>query len=77
MRVNGSHHLDFSDVGLWSELLDWNTTLVGTIGKSRMRDIQTSFTTAFFDMVLGKNESLLEKPLPSVKWPEVKSTNLW
>ncbi|CAG8977903.1 hypothetical protein HYALB_00001781 [Hymenoscyphus albidus] len=77
LRVKGSRHLDFCDVGFWAELLDWNTTLVGTAEKFRMRDFQTSFTTAFFDMVLGKNgSSLLEEALPSIDWPEVTSINL-
>ncbi|KAF2097054.1 hypothetical protein NA57DRAFT_77307 [Rhizodiscina lignyota] len=77
LRINGSHHLDFSDVSLWVELLDLRGRInesfvdVGTITGSRIRHIQTAFTTAFYDMVLGKTECLLEESLPNKEWPEV------
>ena len=76
LQVEHSRHVDFSDVSLWFELLglknsDVKKPLIGTVGGSRMLEIQTAFTTAFFDKVLGKKECLLEEPLPSKQWPDV------
>lgn len=76
LKVLGSHHLDFSDVGLWFELLGLNDTrpLTGTIEPLRAREIVNTFTMEFFERVLtgGLDESpLLNGPLPSDQWPEV------
>lgn len=76
LKVLGSHHLDFSDVGLWFELLGLNDTrpLTGTIEPLRMREAMNSFTMEFFENVLrgGLDDSLLlNGPLPSDQWPEV------
>ncbi|KAF2478276.1 uncharacterized protein BDR25DRAFT_390521 [Lindgomyces ingoldianus] len=62
LLVKGSHHLDFSDVSMWFDLLSLegrvNATLTGTIKGRRMHDIMIAFTTAFFDKVLGKMDGL-------------------
>ncbi|KAH8764362.1 hypothetical protein F5883DRAFT_422442 [Diaporthe sp. PMI_573] len=76
LKVLGSHHLDFSDVGLWFELLGVNDTgpSTGTIEPLRMREVMNTFTMDFFERVLrgDLNESpLLNGPLPSKQWPEV------
>jgi hypothetical protein len=80
LQVKHSHHLNFSDMGFWFELLglknsDVKQPLVGKITGTRMLEIQTAFTTAFFDKVLGKKECLLEAPLPSKQWPDVVFVN--
>lgn len=76
LKVLESHHLDFSDVGLWFELLGMNDTgpLTGTIEPLRMRQVMNAFTLDFFEGVLrgDLDESvLLNGPLPSKQWPEV------
>jgi pimeloyl-ACP methyl ester carboxylesterase len=73
LMINGSHHLDFSDVTLWFDLLPMNDTapLTGTIKGSRMRKILAVLTTAWFNKLLGKPEKILEGPLPSKEWSEV------
>ncbi|KAL1869129.1 hypothetical protein Daus18300_005665 [Diaporthe australafricana] len=76
LKVLGSHHLDFSDVGLWFELLGVNDTgpLTGTIEPLRMREVMNAFTMEFFESVLRGDlgeSPLLNGPLPSDQWPEV------
>lgn len=75
VRVNGSYHLDISDVSMWYEQLDLygrvNSISLGTIAGSRIRYIQRSFTLAFYDLILGKDVNLFDGSLPSAEWPEV------
>jgi pimeloyl-ACP methyl ester carboxylesterase len=80
LQVNGTEHLDFSDVGLWLDLLDLRSQteegfMVGTVSGKRMYEILTDFTTKFYDGVLGKRELKLQRNLPSTKWPEVVFVN--
>ncbi|XPS72168.1 hypothetical protein M3J09_004335 [Ascochyta lentis] len=79
LLVNGTDHLDFSDIGLWLDLLDLRDQVpddfaIGTLSGMRMSQILTRFTTRFFDGVLD-GELELEKNLPSVEWPEVTFVN--
>ena len=78
-RVNGTKHLDFMDTKWWIELThqkDPRTpSLTGTIKAIRCREIQSTFTRAFFDFVLGKGAGILNEPQPSLHWPDVVLTN--
>ncbi|KAJ4347522.1 hypothetical protein N0V95_005353 [Ascochyta clinopodiicola] len=75
LLINGTGHLDFSDIGLWLDLLGLRKMvpddfIIGTLSGTRMYEILREFTTKFFDEVLC-GELELEKDLPSVEWPEV------
>ena len=83
-RVNGTQHLDFMDTKWWIELthqkdpskpvrgtVSGANPHTGTIKAIRCRKVQSAFTRAFFDFVLGKGAGILNEPQPSPSWPEV------
>lgn len=69
--VKNAGHLDYSDIGLWPDLLGLNhstTPQIGSISGLRMEKIVRIFTKALFESVLGKRKTMLQ---PNGMWPEV------
>lgn len=76
LTVNGSLHLDYSDISFWPDILhlDPSTTPSnGPINGLRMTEIVRYYTRVFVDFVLGKGEGVLAGP--SKEWPEVLYIN--
>jgi hypothetical protein len=74
LSVQDSLHLDYCDAAMVVKLLGISPSpeqTLGPIDGSRMRTITTSFVEAFFDMILGNGDGMLEGELPSQQWPEV------
>ncbi|MCJ1446145.1 MAG: hypothetical protein MMC23_006650 [Stictis urceolatum] len=71
--VNGSMHLDYSDISFWKELTPDGKVMtpeVGGIGSARMEEIKSVYTRAFFDCLsFGTEPTVLHGP--SEMFPEV------
>ncbi|KAI0004381.1 hypothetical protein F4779DRAFT_73697 [Xylariaceae sp. FL0662B] len=69
--VNGSLHVDFSDITFWKTLTKVNSTSLGTIDGNRQVQIMRTLVRAFFDFSLrGVSEPVLDGP--SSDWPELE-----
>lgn len=71
--VNGSQHVDMSDITFWKETAGVHSANLGPIDGRRMVDITRTWTKAFFDFTLLRNREagkLFDGP--SSQWPEVE-----
>ena len=77
LSVYGSAHLDYSDIGLWPELLGLEgktlTPQIGPIGGIRMLQIVREYVTKFLSFVNSGSDYIFEHP--SLKWKEVIYVN--
>lgn len=75
LSVYDSAHLDYSDIGLWPQLLnlgekgELSTPEIGPIGGIRMLQIVRAYVTQFLDFVCDGAEGILRRP--SLEWWEV------
>ncbi|KAI8624187.1 hypothetical protein F5Y19DRAFT_337782 [Xylariaceae sp. FL1651] len=72
LAVNGSLHVDFTDLAFWKEVTDVkaHSSSLGDINGYRQVNITRTFVGAFFDFTLrGVPEPILDSP--SDAWPEV------
>ncbi|KAI1149639.1 hypothetical protein F4825DRAFT_429725 [Nemania diffusa] len=72
LAVNGSLHVDFTDLAFWKEVTDVkaHSSSLGDINGYRQVNITRTFTRDFFDFTLrGVPEPLFDGP--SDAWPEV------
>lgn len=70
LKVNGSTHLDFTDLSLVSSLLR-TAGMMGSIGGERMQTIMNTYIVAFFDRTLADRDAPLLQG-PSTDYPEVE-----
>ena len=79
LSVYGSAHLDYSDIGLWPQLLGLgekgvlSTPQIGPVGGKRMLQIVRAYVACFLDFVNGGVEGILGQP--SLEWWEVIYVN--
>ena len=79
LSVYGSAHLDYSDIGLWPQLLDLgekgvlSTPQIGPIGGERMLEVARAYVACFLDFVNGGVVGILGQP--SLEWWEVIYVN--
>ncbi|KAI0907271.1 hypothetical protein F4823DRAFT_28296 [Ustulina deusta] len=72
LAVNGSLHVDFTDLAFWKEVTDVkaHSSSLGDINGYRQVNITRAFVRAFFEFTLrGVAQPILETP--SNAWPEV------